>query len=119
MRKILLVLLLFVSACATEENFRNILYQYNGLTKKQVVMRLGIPHKTYNVSGMEVLEYDFSKTSYIHPQTHVYGNTSGNNAYVNSYTYGGYYNTKYCNISFFFERGRVVHWRYEGNDCKA
>lgn len=119
MQKILIVLLLFVSSCATEKNLRNILSQYNGLTKKQVVMKLGIPAKTYNVSGMEVLEYDFNKTSYVQPHTHVYGNTTRNNAYVNAYTYGGYYNTKYCNISFFIERGVVVHWRYEGNDCKA
>lgn len=120
MKKIYLILcFFFLAGCATEANFRAAMNQSLGISERELINRLGVPHKTYQLEQTKYLTYSYSASYYVpqNYQTNVYGYGNYATAYTNSY--GGYSINRTCSVTFTIERGIVVNWRSEGNDCRA
>lgn len=110
---------ILIAGCATEAKFQAILNTTMGLSEKQLVDKLGIPHRTYQLGATKYLTYEYSSSYYVPQNQSTYINGYGNYATANTYSYGGYTVNSRCNVTFTIERGVVVNWRYEGNGCKA
>jgi hypothetical protein len=140
MMKILAALLCaaFVTGCATEEGYKQILNSWVGADVDQLVMSWGPPDRGYKLnSGGSVLEYGSQRTvttggytTYKPVTTYqsgsVYGNYGGSALYSGSsttyvpqtspvYTYDYTCVTRF-NVG---ENNKIVSWSYEGNDCRA
>lgn len=111
--------LLLLIACATEANFQASLNKTMGWSERQLVDKLGIPHRTYQLENVKYFTYEYSASRYVPQNQSSYINGYGNYATANTYSYGGYTVRNFCNVTFMIERGVVVNWKYEGNGCKA
>ena len=104
--------------------------KFIGQTEQEVIMMIGLPNRTYNISGMRVLEYtrsqeeyvphiDFGGDTYTTQYRNAYGRTIGHSTtYDNNIRHtGGHYQTLFCITDFFLSNGRVVKWNSRGNYC--
>ncbi len=120
MKKILMmgfVLFLFVG-CATEARLQQALNSTVGLSERQLVDKMGIPHRVYQLGTVKYLSYEYSSSYYVPQSQSTSINGYGNMIWADTNTYGGYTVNHNCNITFVVERGVVSNWRYDGNACK-
>ena len=92
MKKLILLLLFLIAACATSSKYETKLNSWLNRPRKELILDWGIPTKTYKVdSHTELLEY---KTSHK----------------VNK-------NTFTCKTTFTLIDGKVSDWKWQGNNC--
>lgn len=100
MKKMLFALILLLTGCSfpTFEGYEAILNTWLGSSQKDLVMKWGVPSSEYNIDNdTTLLEYRESKVS----------------------GYDGNVYTYHCTTTFTVEKGKVTHWKYSGNSCKA
>ena len=102
MKKILLLATFFLTSCVnyypTEEGYQHILDSWINSSKKDLVLKWGIPSETYKIdANTELLKYSEST---------IHG-------------YNGDVWTSHCDTTFTIEKGKITNWKYEGNSCKA
>lgn len=120
MKKIYAILnFLFLGGCATETGLQAILNTRMGLSEKQLIDEIGVPHKTYQLDNTKYYTYEYSSSYYVptNSSTNVYG--YGNYATSYTHSYGRYTVNSNCSITYTIENGTVTNWRYQGNDCRA
>ena len=114
-------LCVLLAACATEAKYQEVLKTWMGLNEVELVNQWGPPDRVYELEGNRYITYVRGGTAYLPGtspsyQTRVIGNT----AYTNPV--GGVppmiINTS-CVTTFTVQNGKITHWRYEGNACKA
>lgn len=116
-----LCLFLLITGCATKEKFEEILDTWMGVESYKLVQTWGPPNRYYTSNGVEFIEYLSSKTFIMPGVAPSYSTTfSGNTAHT-TYNPGmpGETIDYKCVTTFEVRNGRIVHWRWEGNDCKA
>ena len=113
MKKILYLLPLFIliNACGnyiikdgkeisldepTQEGYTQAMESWENATEAQLIKQWGIPTQTYEVDGQKYLLYKRENNF-----------TSGGNSYH-----------FYCDTTFTIEKGIIVYWKYNGNNCK-
>lgn len=113
---------MLLAACATTAGYEEILDSWMGSSESSIVSSWGAPDNVYTApDGTRIITY-YSSRNIVLPgtaptyTTTVYGNT----AYTTSS--GGSPATNIgmsCETSFTIKKGRIISWRYQGNDCKA
>ena len=130
MKKIALSLLLLttlvLSGCVTYTTaaYEQILNRFVGMTETQIISQWGVPDKVFESGNNKYFVYTRKETSYVPGNPGFY--QPGFYGWPGSpfYTpyYGGtprYYVQYSCTTTFTFQNGRVSHWQWQGNDCKA
>lgn len=112
---------LLLCACATTENYENILKGFVGKSEDQLVQAWGPPDTVYETGGKKYLTYVRSHTGYVPGtpptyQTRIIGNRAYTTGYGGS---AGYFYQLHCKTTFTLSGGTVTAWRHEGNDCRA
>ncbi len=115
------IVLLFLSGCASHENFVKTYNSWIGQNIHQFVAQAGYPDTTYKLAnGNEV---------YVYERTRVYSTPTFSPAF-GYYGYGGYYggmtvaygnDVNYETCKLFLEvnkKGTIVHWGSRGNSCR-
>lgn len=116
MKRLLFVLvLLFISGCATQAKFEARLKTWLGSSEQELVDRRGPPDQVYELGGKKYLTYIYSNSSHV-PQT-VHNTVVGNNIQTN--VYGGYQTNWYCKTTYIFEKDIMVDYSFNGNACKS
>ncbi len=115
------LLILFISGCATTEEYRKIIDSWVGSTEIDLIRSWGAPQRSYQSGDTKFIVYNASRNIRISGTTPTYTTTViGNTAYTN--TTGG---TPAKNIQLSCEttfeiRGKIiVSWSFRGNDCTA
>lgn len=123
MKKLFLIICLFVSSCATTEGYQRLLNETIGMTEDELIMKMGVPDKTHDTKTMRVLEYRYNSTDYIpnyQQQTTNYSNLYGRNIGSSSqWVDNGYYVNSSCTTTFYLKKGRVINYRFNGDACRA
>lgn len=120
MKKTCIILcFLLLAGCATEAGLQAILNTRMGLSEKQLIDQIGVPHKTHQLDNTKYYTYEYSSSYYVprNSSTNIYGYGNYATAYTNSY--GGYTVNSHCSITYTIENGTVTNWRYQGNGCRA
>lgn len=113
---LLLLLILILSGCATEDKYRAQLNTYFGYTQKELIDAWGPPDSTYKLDNKtEYFTYTKSRDIFIPASdtTNLYGSSFTTNYY------GGYTENLNCKTTFTLENGTVTNYRFDGNDCTA
>lgn len=107
----LLPLLITLSACGkytikdgkkvslskpTTEGYTQAMESWENGRESQLIKQWGIPTQTYEVEGKKYLLY------------------KKENNFISN---GNYYHF-YCDTTFTVENGIIIHWKYNGNNCK-
>lgn len=133
MRRLLVLIasLAVIAGCATTANYERILNSWTGASADDLVRSWGPPTGTFRMAnGNQLYVYDRrSSSTYTTPVYVTPGQTTGywvgNTFYATTtpaqVTGGQTYNRNYaCRTQFEIEpAGRIVHWRYQGNNCVA
>lgn len=114
--------LLALAACATAEKYEAILDTWVGSSEASLVSSWGPPANVYEApDGTRILTYNSARNVYIPGQAPNYTTTViGNTAYTNAV--GGRAPMSFgmsCATSFTVRKGKIITWRYQGNDCTA
>lgn len=108
-----LLCLLTLTACATVAKFEKRMDGNKGLTKEQLIEKMGIPDKEYQTDNFVFLEYNQrQKTS----------NTTSSTSVVNGYLINTATSTPHimwCKLEFKLVNGIVENYRYRGNMCRS
>lgn len=88
----LIGLLFILSACATSDNYENIVSSWLGFTETKLISSYGLPDKVYEVDNIKFISYEKRSTSY--PDV-------------------------FCNTVFEIRDGEVVNYSFSGSGCKA
>lgn len=127
MKYFLIIFFLLILGCATTEKYSKICDSWIGHDINALIRKWGYPKESFALpNGNKVYVFYDSRSVYI-PQHktptrstyNVYGNTIYGTT-TGGQTYGGY--TIGLNCQTFFETnpsGKIVHWRWKGNDCTA
>jgi hypothetical protein len=120
--RILIVLICAtLSACATTAGYEKILRSQVGSDEVALIRAWGSPVNSYETGGRKFLTYSSRRNVYI-PGTAPTYKTSiiGNTAYTTSSGGTSASNISMsCETTFEIAGGKVVSWRYKGNDCTA
>ena len=120
MKNIILILFsLLLLGCATEAKFKEAMDKSIGMSEDELIYRMGTPHSYYSTGQIKYLTYSYSKSSYITPNYSTTAQGWGNYATAQTTGYGGYYINRTCSVTFMIKNHKVIHWRSEGNDCRA
>ena len=124
MKKLLIIVVcIFLSSCATERRYQELLNKTLGISEDELIVYMGVPDRTYNTGTLRVLEYNYNQTSYvpmIQEQTVYHKNSYGYNIGSSSqWVDNGFYANYNCVTIFYIKNNRVINWRYKGNACKA
>ncbi len=117
MKKVfLLFVVVFLSGCATQEKYAQMLSNYVGLSEEDLISRMGPPDSFYELNQQtKYLTYKRERNYYNPPSatTHFWGNS----AYTDFY--GGYEEKLWCNTTFTLKNRIITDYRFEGNNCLA
>ena len=121
-----IVFILLISGCAsttgpTTKGYKQVLNCWIGVSEAQLVRKWGVPAQVFNSAGTRYFVYNSSSNVYI-PGTSPFYTTNfiGGTAYTTSYGGSAPQNVNYnCRTTFEIIDGKVVSWRYKGNNCKA
>ena len=116
MKKLLLVFILILAGCASQEKYTQMLSNYVGENEEELISRMGPPDSVYQLNEQtKYLTYKREHSYYNPPSatTHFWGNT----AYTDFH--GGYEQKLWCNTTFTLKKGFVYDYRFEGNNCVA
>ncbi len=121
MKKIIFLFFLSLTGCATTANYEKILSSWVGAPEIDLVRSWGPPDSQYEASGVKFLSYQKSGNVFIPGTNPTYRTTViGNTAYTSSYGGSPSYNFQMtCKTTFEVKDGRVLNWKWEGNDCKS
>ncbi|BED24754.1 hypothetical protein VEE46_45220 (plasmid) [Escherichia coli] len=116
-----LLITFFLSGCATEAGYQRVLNSWMGSTDVSLIQSWGPPQQSYELSGHTFLVYSNSSSSYIPGVAPTYQTTFiGNTAYTNTYGGSPGFNVSYsCTTTFEVVGGKIVNWRYQGNNCTS
>jgi hypothetical protein len=126
MRRILAVVVLSVvvtvGGCATAAKYEAILDSWMGSAEGELVSAWGPPINVYEApDGTRILTFNSARNVYIPGQAPNYTTTViGNTAYTNAV--GGRAPMALdlsCATNFTVKNGKIISWRYQGNDCTA
>jgi hypothetical protein len=120
MRKLAILAVLLLSACASDGDRNARLDRWIGASEKELVSTLGIPDKTYQLAP------DARMLSYVEIRNREYG--SSFNTCIGGYGGRFGYNncvgafppareTTACETTFMITRGRVSKWGLKGSGC--
>ncbi len=115
------ILMLALAACATTAKYEKILNSWVGAEELDLVRKWGPPQQVYESGGVKFLTYTSSRNVYIPGTAPTYTTTYiGNTAYTTETGGSPAYNIgMQCVTTFEIMQGRIVRWRWEGNDCTA
>ena len=128
MKKITLLfcfLSIFLSGCATYSTatFEKNLNGWIGRDPDDLIMKHGVPKQILEMGTRKYLVYYWENFQYIYGTAPSYQTTYNN--MTNTATTlavggsSGYKLHYYCKTTFTVENKKIIHWRYEGNDCTA
>ncbi|MNF68064.1 hypothetical protein D3C84_498990 [compost metagenome] len=122
MRRItLLLMLLLLTACATEAKYQNMLNALKGVDELTLIRRWGPPDQVYESQGHRFLVYRYNETVVVPGAAPMYQTTfSGKTAYTHSY--GGSPDTimsVYCATTFEIADGKVFAYSFRGSNCTS
>lgn len=108
-------------ACATTAKYEAVLNTWVGAEETNLVRKWGPPQQVYETGDVKFLTYTSSRKIYVPGSAPSYNTTvSGNTAYTTPIGGSPAYNiNKRCVTTFEISEGRIVRWRWEGNDCRA
>lgn len=98
MKKIILLMCVILTSCATEEKYNAKLNTWLNSPKEDLVLSWGVPSATYSVNKKtELITYKRSS--------------------ISSYN-GNIYNWN-CDTTFTITDGIITNWKWEGNSCRS
>lgn len=120
MKKMMVVAFLFVAAgcVTTAEKYGDFLDSWVGVGELELVRKWGAPDKSYEVKGVKFLTFVSSHEVIVPGDTSSHTSfviggvtfTDGDGAPDRVINYG-------CETTFEIYKGKVVDWRFAGNDC--
>lgn len=123
MKRLLFIVatVLLLAGCATEAKYGELLDTWMGATESQLVSQWGVPNSVYESGGVKYLTYRNSSTGYVPGtapsyQTNIVGNTIYTNRIGGT---PGFVVNRWCDTTFTVRDGRIVHWSWNGNGCRA
>lgn len=110
---------LALSGCATASVMNGIMSSWEGARLDDVVGQWGYPHEEREFNGRKLYVWHHNKSAYIPPTTTSSGTARPSGSIdVTSTTTGGYELRGACDrILEVDERGTVVKWQWQGNNC--
>jgi glutathione peroxidase-family protein len=122
-KRVILLGVLLVSGCATTQNYDKMLNSFVGRSVHEVLLKWGEPQKNYSLpDGTNAIEYITSRhvDEYVNkPYIPEYSGTSYLPPDVYIATPDIYRKILWCRTKFIVDqRGMVISWSHEGNDCK-
>lgn len=125
MKKFIVVLLLFLTACASEnaqpttENYTKILNSWLGREKSELISIWGNPAYDYQKGNKNYVVYVRNKM-----QAVAQGNKIERMPLIAKEKEGFFSNdesvvNKNCSTLFIVTKGKISAWRFDGNDCLA
>lgn len=119
---VILLMLVLLVGCATQENYRNALKKSIGMTEETLISRIGVPNRIYELNNKKYLVYSESQSSFIpgYDNRSYDVNTYG---YTTTVTQTGYARPSYyanynCETTFIIEDNIVQGFTFKGNACK-
>jgi hypothetical protein len=125
--RIILILIIALSGCASTRNYEISLNDLIGSHKDKLVSTFGQPNKSYNLpDGRTVIEYSRSRVveeNVGEPYLYKPGGYSGDE-YITPEIYNNspdiYQRVLWCKTSFVLDQnGIITSWSHKGNDCKS
>ena len=116
MKKVFLVLLLFLASCATYDNYADHLDTYIGMHKEGLINAIGTPDITYiSKVKTEYLTWKREKVQF-NPSTEYtnYGDDYSNKLSNDSKSVDG---KQWCYTTFVVSDNKVIKWYAKGNWC--
>lgn len=112
---------LVLAGCATTAGYEKVLHSWAGSTELDIVRAWGPPAQAYDVGDRRFLVYSSNRNVVVPGVAPTYTTTLvGNTAYTRPV--GGVAPSAMslgCQTTFELDRGFIVRWQYQGNDCKA
>lgn len=121
LRRLTVIGLVALSACATTAGYEKMLNSWVGAQEIELVRRWGPPQQSYEAGGRKFIVYSAQRNVYIPGVAPTYQtNVVGNTAYTTAVGGSPPMNIGMsCTTTFELDASRVVSWSYKGNDCKA
>ena len=127
----ILVVVFLLFACATTAKYDTKLNGLVGADKSEVIKTFGSPSASKILAnGEEVISYTKANDVYVPSEFYLYNQGALSNEYGGIYSpfigeydfspYGdtfGYTVTDFCQTAFYLQNGKVVGWKWRGNDC--
>ena len=115
MKKLMLLLVVFLTSCATNEKYAAYLDTYIGMDKASLIDAMGVPDSTYKLNAKtEYLTWKKNQ-SYIMPGT-AYTTYNNSNNYTTTYS-PTYIANQWCNTTFVIVDNKVTRWLTKGDWC--
>jgi hypothetical protein len=118
-RFLLLAIVGFIGGCATSGKYETVLDTWIGSGEVELVKAWGPPQSVYEAGGSKFLTYSTRRNMQVPGVMPSYTTTTIGNVPHTTYNPGfpGYDLHLSCDTSFEISQGRVVNWRWQGNDC--
>jgi hypothetical protein len=116
-----ILLALFLNACATSANYEKILDSWVGSNVDELVISWGYPVNSFKApNGNTVYAYSSSSSYTMPTNTTSNYNVYGNSVYGSSTTTGGQTLNYSCQTFFEVNENNIITtWRWKGNSCKS
>ena len=110
-----------LAGCATAENYERKLASWVGASETDLIRAWGAPQQAFDSGSSRFLTFSSHRNVFLPGTAPTVQTTfSGNTAYTNQYGGSPAMNIGMsCVTTFEVMNGRVVSWRYQGNDCKS
>lgn len=102
-----------IASCATVAKFEKRMDANIGMTKDQLISKMGIPDREYKTENFEIIGYQ---------QTQMSSETKNNTTVVNGYLINTQTSSPYemwCKLEFKLVQGVVQSYTYKGNMCRS
>jgi len=113
MRRMILALPLLLAACAQGPTLSQQLSTFVGQNELQLVSSLGVPNRTYEVGGMQFLQYNQRSTIMMPGDPWGYGYYGFGRPWATPSSYV----VVQCDITFALRSGRVESFTMRGDGC--
>ena len=123
---------LLLGACASNAKYDSELNSLIGKSKADLIQKMGAPSAVKMLSnGDEVIAYTKANDVYVPSEFYLYNQGALSNEgdlyapFLDNYDYSPYgdafgYTVEYvCKTAFYLQGGRVVGWKWRGNDCAS
>lgn len=115
---LLFFIMLIFTGCSTKEFMNAVMESWVGYSLDDVIRQWGYPTDEKNIAGKRLVYWSNSRSVFIPQTSNSTVNLYGNNAYINSTSYGGGYQNYYCNrILEIDKNNKVAGWQWDGNNC--
>lgn len=123
---------LLLGACATTAKYDSDLNSLIGKSKEALIQQMGSPSAVKMLpNGDEVIAYTKANDVYVPSEFYLYNQGALSNEgdlyapFLDHYDFSPYggafgYTVEYvCQTAFYLQGGRVVGWKWRGNDCAS